>query len=156
DGAEDQEDEQEVAADRTPGDLRAPLGQALEEAAEVRGTGLFLGVGGGARNRSGGFHRGLLFASAIEPMQFKPPARKNARFRTRLTPKRRLALLIGSKPGCAGGWPGHILRSRMAGRGRPGKAEEEAGAAGTASRLRHDLGKYIRLSAPASIESDTE
>ena len=44
----------------------------------------------------------------------------------------------------------------MAGRGRPGKAEREAGAAGTAARLRHDLGKYIRLSAPASIEADTE
>jgi hypothetical protein len=43
----------------------------------------------------------------------------------------------------------------MAGRGRPGKADE-AGAAGTAARLRHDLGKYIRLSAPASIETDTE
>jgi hypothetical protein len=44
----------------------------------------------------------------------------------------------------------------MAGRGRPGKAEREAAAAGTAARLRHDLGKYIRLSAPGSIENDTE
>jgi len=44
----------------------------------------------------------------------------------------------------------------MAGRGRPGKAEKGAGAVRTAERLRHDLGKYIRLSAPASIESDTE
>jgi hypothetical protein len=44
----------------------------------------------------------------------------------------------------------------MAGRARPGKAEKEAGAAGAAARLRHDLGKYIRLSAPASIEADTE
>jgi hypothetical protein len=88
-------------------------------------------------------------------MHYKGRARRNGFFTGNPTPKRRLALQIGSA-GCARGGLGHILRTRMAGRGRPGKAEKEAGAAGTAARLRHDLGKYIRLSAPASIEDDTE
>lgn len=43
-----------------------------------------------------------------------------------------------------------------AGRGRAQQARVADGAAGMAARLRHDLGKYVRLSAPASIESDTE
>jgi len=43
-----------------------------------------------------------------------------------------------------------------AGRGRAQQARVADGAAGMAARLRHDLGKYVRLSAPASIESNTE
>jgi hypothetical protein len=43
-----------------------------------------------------------------------------------------------------------------AGRGRAQGARVADEAAGLAARLRHDLGKYVRLSAPAGIEADTE
>jgi hypothetical protein len=44
----------------------------------------------------------------------------------------------------------------MEGEGRTGASENAAGTEETAVRLRHDLGRYIRLSAPEVLEADTE
>lgn len=89
-------------------------------------------------------------------MQFKGRARKTARSAKVLAPKQISTLRNGVKVGCEDALGGHMLSVLMAREGRKERSPGAAGATEAAARLRHDLGKSVRLSAPEQLEAETD